>query len=183
MRGGSQAPKFTKHFENGTVEHTFNFFELPTKSNPNYKRYTPTRSVSTYTGSAETFTKLIKRFLTNTSLSESQKLNEIKVIFRLFQISDLAQFVIYRKISKINDIKSVKNYVRNKLRRKFQQNKTSVLNLNNGGGRFRYQSLWNNVSRSGIFNSNEIQNIALSRKMQKVLPHVYNQYTNNMNIN
>ena len=150
MRGGSQAPKFTKHFENGTVEHTFNFFELPTKSNPNYKRDTPTTSVSTYTGSAETFTKLIKRFLTNTSLSESQKLNEIKVIFRLFQISDLAQFVIHGDIRNLTGIDSIKKYIRNKLRRKFQENKASVLNLDNGGGRFRYSSLWNNVSTSGV---------------------------------
>jgi len=172
------APKFTKEYKNGKVVHAFNVFELPTKSNPDYSKFHVNGDVKSWSGTVRTFSKLLRRFLTNSTISESKKLDEIKTIFRVFDVSDLAKFVIHGDIQNLTGIDLVKRYIRNSLRRKFKQNIVSVLNLSNGGGRFRYASVWDDVSTSGVFNNNELKSIAVSSKMRNVMPHVYNQYAN-----
>ena len=97
----------------------------------------------------------------------------MKLFMNSFNVSDLLKFHMLAKYRKFQGIDSIKNFIKNNLKRRYKNNPAAVLQLHNGGGRFRYGGIWNNVVASGLFNENQLNIIATQHQIQKMMPRVY----------
>lgn len=131
------------------------------------------REIKTWTGGYSTIVDKIANFLRNRNISEQDKLKNMKLFMKSFTVSDLLKFHMLAKYRNIRNVESVKNLIKNNLKNKYKNNPAAVLQLHNGGGRFRYGGIWNDVVASGLFNENQLNVIVTQRQIQKMMPAVY----------